>query len=585
MFIKEKHTKGIVFIVMTVIMSLLAVFIVRNSEESIEPERTKALAEFYNSEEVELALFHNLSNKVENATDVFIRWWKQPESSNYYFFLPKGLNGKELYWIFSDDIDVFVENEKIEEYEEFDLEEGKYNLRIVKDSIESECTLEVRFSSAVATFFLETQSGNLNYLHESKENWETAKYSLLGEDGKLENAGSVRNIRGRGNASWTNTEKKSYQITLEDKANLLGMPESRKWLLISNAFDDTFTRNEVAYTISEDLGFAYTPETEYIELYANGEYLGLYSLTEKIEIDNNRVAIRDLEKETEAMNEGIALSEYEFFMEDPGRLFSVKGYRIPAQPEDISGGYLLELELLDRYGLEASGFITSRMQGVVFNSPKYASYEQAVYVAERYQDFEDAMYSEDGYSPYTGKHYSEYIDVDSFARKYLLEELAKNLDASYTSQFFYKPEESVSDKFFAGPVWDYDKAIAGYGVTEAGIDLHIPEQIYAASEKDPGDIWYGLCGQDSFMEVVKEAYVSILRESVDRIAKEEIPQIKELIYESVESNMIRWNGYAQFETIEEKMMYYDEKIQEQSDFLINRMAFLAKEWDLEEVYE
>lgn len=123
-------------------------------------------------------------------------------------------------------------------------------------------------------------------------------------------------------------------------------------------------------------------------------------------------------------------------MEPMGRLFSTKGYLVEKEPEDLTGGYLMEIETSDRYGLEASGFLTSRMQAVVFESPKYASHAQVAYVSGLYQDFEDAVFSPDGFSPYTGAHYSDYIDVDSFARKYLVEELVKNLDASYTSQFF-----------------------------------------------------------------------------------------------------------------------------------------------------
>lgn len=583
MWLKDKKMKGLCFIILTFILILFTVFIVRFSEGKTEVKKTVAMERFCNSEKVELALYYSLSNKIDGAADIFIRCWRKPESEDYYLFLPAGLSGKELWWVISKEADVFVEDRKIEAYDDFDLEEGRYEVRVVDNNEEYVYNLEVMYTSKVATFFFETESGALDFLHESKENREVGKYSLLNAEGKVENAGAIRNMRGRGNVSWEHSPKKSYQVTLEDKAALLGMPESRKWLLISNASDDTLTRNEVAYAISEGLGFDYTPGSEYIELYANGEYLGLYSLTEKVEIDNNRVDIKDLEKEMERMNDDVDLSTFEFFMEEQGRLYSTKGYRIPKQPENISGGYLLELELLDRYGLEASGFITSRMQGVVFNSPKYASYEQVSYIANMYQDFEDAIYSESGYSPYTGKHFSEYIDVESFASKYLLEELAKNLDASYTSQFFYKPADY--DKFIAGPVWDYDKAIAGYGVTVEGIDLHIPEQIYVATQKDPGDMWYGLCQQKYFMDAVKNIYVTKLKDVVDRVANYEVFALKEQIYESVKCNMIRWDVYGQYETLEGKMVYYDEKMQEQSDFLLKRMEFLAKEWGVEDIYE
>ena len=578
MWVKEKNTKVFLLVLQTAVLVLFAIFIIRYSEKGVEESKSVAMERFYSSEEVELALCNRLSGKIDSSADVFIRWWKKPDSANCYLFFSEALQGKDMYWMISRDADVFIGDRKIEEYDEFDLEEGKYEVRIVVNEEECKYTLEVMYGSKLATLFVETESGALDYLHESKENWEAGNYSLLDSDGKLKNAGRVRNIRGRGNASWTDSEKKSYKMTLENKAGLLGMSKSRDWLLISNAADDTLTRNEVAYAISEDLGLAYTPNSEYIEVYVNGEYLGLYSLTEKIEIGNNRVAIRNLEDEMKKMNGEVDLSSFEFFMEEQGRLFSTKGYRIPEQPENISGGYLLELEMLDRYGLEASGYITSRMQGVVFNSPKYASYEQVSYIANMYQDFEDAMYSENGCSPYSGKHFSEYIDINSFAGKYILEELTKNLDASYTSQFFYKPDSSMSDKFFAGPVWDYDKAIAGYGVTESGIDLHIPEQIYAASEKNAGDIWYGLCKHECFMDVVKEVCKTTLKESVEEIAKDELFELKAKIYKSAKNNMIRWNVYGQYETIEEKMDYYNEKIQEQSDFLIKRMAFLQEEW-------
>ena len=579
MWLKEKNAKGILFLVLTFFLILFAIFINKYSDEK-EVVKSVSVERFYNSEEVELALYYNLSAKMDGAADIFIRWWNKPETSDYYLFLPEGLRGKELSWLISSGVEVYIENKKVEEYDDFDLEEGVYEVRIVANDYERDCNLEVMYTSKIASFFFETKSGSLAFLHENKENREMGNYCLLNDNGKVENAGSIRNIHGRGNNAWFDSEKKSYQVTLENKVTMLGMPESRKWLLMSNACDDTLTRNEVAYAISEGLGFEYTPDSKYIEVYANGEYLGLYSLTEKVEIENNRVSIRDMEEEMERLNGDMDLSTCEFFMEQQGNLYSTKGYYIPNQPEDISGGYLLELELLDRYGLEASGFITSRMQGVVFNSPEYASYEQVSYIANMYQDFEDAMYSEDGYSPYTGKHFSEYIDMESFASKYLLEELVKNLDGSYTSQFFYKPDASVSDKFFAGPVWDYDKSIAAYGVTDSGIDLHIPEQIYVASEKDSGDLWYGLCGQDAFMDVVKEIYVNRLVETVDKVAKQDVFALKEQIYESAKSNHIRWNVYGQYECIEEKMAYYDEKIQEQSDFLINRMAFLAEEWGL-----
>ena len=160
---KEKYKKEIVFIVTTAIMIVFAFLMASNSEKKIEPKKTAVIDEFYKSEEVELALFYNLSSKVENAADIFVHWWKQPESSKYYFFLPQGLKEKEIYWIFSDEIDVFIDHEVIEEYTKFNLEEGSHALRIEQDGVKNEYTLEVAYSSVIATLFLETTYFDIMY--------------------------------------------------------------------------------------------------------------------------------------------------------------------------------------------------------------------------------------------------------------------------------------------------------------------------------------------------------------------------------------------------------------------------------------
>lgn len=379
--------------------------------------------------------------------------------------------------------------------------------------------LEVMYTSKIPTLFLETDSGTLDQIHASKDYLESGTVLFFDGRGHKYFEGGIEEIHCRGNSSFEDTDKKSYTIKLEEKADLFGMGLAKKWILIANAFDNTLLRNTMAFSIAKLLNLAYTPDAQYVDVYANGNFIGNYLLTEKIEVGNNRVAIRDLEEEVKTLNNNVPLDSMEFFMEPQGRLFSTKGYRIEKEPDNISGGYLLELDSSDRYGLEASGFLTSRMQPVVFASPKYASYEQVSYIANRYQDFEDAIFSKDGHSPYTKAAYSDYIDVDSFARKYLLEEFVKNLDASFTSQYFYKYDDSISDKFFAGPCWDYDKSIAASGITESGIDLHDPVGLYAASQEKDSDIWYALYQQEDFRKEVAKIFFRNLNHNLERAQK------------------------------------------------------------------
>lgn len=578
-----KHKLGIkIGILLCAIVLVVGLVNVFDVHRSLAKSASFSLAEekYMNDLGFELALWNVTELTVGESSDILVKWWYCQSEDKYYFFIPKKLVQKGMHWMFSEADRVWIDDKLIDNGALCDLEEGCYQVSAELPEGKKSCNMEICYSSNIASLFLETESGSMDYLHESKEHYESGSYTLLAENGNLYYSGGIEKIHCRGNASWENTQKKSYQIKLTEKKDLLRMGEDKQWLLLANAFDNTLLRNTLALDIAKELGLAFTPDAEYVDVYANGEYLGNYLLTEKIEVDENRVNITNLEEQMEVLNPDKDLEESAFFMEQQGRLFSTKGYYVEHQPEDITGGYLLEIEMSDRYGLEASGFITSRMQPVVFSSPQYASYEQVSYVANRYQDFEDAVFSEDGYSPYTGVYFADYIDMDSFARKYLLEELTKNLDSAFTSQYFYKPVDSVSTKFFAGPAWDYDKAIAASGITENGIDLHDPNGFYAATQTKDSDIWYALYQQDEFRELAKKIYQEELEAKVRGIAQNRVEAYAEMIMDSAMNNAVRWQIFSEEPTVEGKMTAYKEKVAELSDFLNKRLDFLNHEWSV-----
>lgn len=85
--------------------------------------------------------------------------------------------------------------------------------------------------------------------------------------------------------------KKSYKIEFAKKQSMLGMPKDKDWALIANHYDKSLMRNFIAYRLSSALGAYYAPRCEFVELYLNGEYLGVYLLTETIKVSKNRVNI------------------------------------------------------------------------------------------------------------------------------------------------------------------------------------------------------------------------------------------------------------------------------------------------------
>ena len=248
-------------------------------------------------------------------------------------------------------------------------------------------------------------------------------------------------------------------------------------------------------------------------------------------------------------------------------------------PEDITSGYLLELDMEYRYDMELSGFISSRKQPVVIKSPKCVNYEQAYYVANNYQDMEDALCSENGYNELTGMYLDEYLDFPSFAKKYLVEEICKNLDASLTSFYMYMPNSN--GKFYAGPIWDYDRSW-GVGFERGGVDLMDPSTFYVAENIDfeEADInfFYLLCQQEDFRELYQQMYFDEVRDSLVKISEQTAREIEARIESSAMMDAIRNDSLVDETDVEANREAYHLCHEQIQQFIAKRIEFLDEAW-------
>ena len=139
----------------------------------------------------------------------------------------------------------------------------------------------------------------------------------------------------------------------------------------------------------------------------------------------------------------------------------------------------------NRYGYKAdSGFVTSRGQPIRLKDPECASKAQVEYIRQFVQDAEDAIYSEDGYNS-KGKHYSDYIDVDSMIKCYLMKEISMDADGTMASLFLWKDSDLKGDgKLHFSPVWDFDFAYGSFSSSKTNSDgdygyTLVTENLYA----------------------------------------------------------------------------------------------------------
>lgn len=217
-------------------------------------------------------------------------------------------------------------------------------------------------------------------------------------------------MKGRGNTTWRQ-EKKPYQIKFPHNVDLLGLGKAKKWILLSNYLDASYLRNYIALVLAEMIGVKYNHVGDFVELYINGDYRGLYYAIQKIEISKGSVDLR----------------------ENNSALFEID--TLHKNEENCNMTYLDECLIFkdSKNGIDNSGLVEDFLEDLNMAEKMAMG-----------QDFENV---------------DKILDINSFAKYFLVNEFTVNPDA-YTSSFYmYRNDEG---KIAAGPVWDFDFSLANH---------------------------------------------------------------------------------------------------------------------------
>lgn len=510
-----------------------------------------------------------------------IKWFER--DGEYFLFLPSDAEMSSARVFFESDKPVFINGTEIKNGEAtaaFSVANTEYILACGS----AEYKLFVLKSDNIPAMYITTQSGTLDIIHESKENKEPGKIKIS-QNGKVLLSTGLQYIKGRGNATWKYA-KKPYNIKFEEKTDLFSMGKAKKWTLLANYVDKTLLKNILAFDYGEMFSLDYTPKYQSVDLYINNEYMGNYLVTESVEVNSERVDIKDLDKANEEAN-----PDFDFANSEPVgtgekggiQKSKVKGSKkwvnIPNDPKNITGGYLIELEMAKRYNEEKSGFVTDRGQPVVLKCPEAATKGEVDYISGFYQAAEDALADETGFNS-KGRHYSDYFDINSFAKIYIFEELSMEVDIGLSSNFFYKP--SGENKFYSGPLWDFDNAFhTDIKKIRWGIDLSNPSLwaanqtvcLFGCYEGIPTIFKYAFMHED-FRDAVNKVWNSLLPVlSVDFIELIEA-KIEELSASAVMDGF-RWNKNESSITYEDKLNAYHKDCGKLEEKIKSRIEHLS----------
>jgi len=296
-------------------------------------------------------------------------------------------------------------------------------------------------------------------------------------------------IRGRGNSSWAwFGEKRPYQIRFHDERYILDSDyAARTWTLISNALDATLLRNYAAYYLAGLLRMPFAPNTWNVHLYLNGEYRGVYLLTDQINAnDGGRLPMVESDDPTQT----------EFLFE-----MCRRPPRRSSQPE---GSYWVMVGDLP-YTI---GFPND--DRIYQNSPHINHFRSLL------QGIDDLVGISSNGRIATKAEVAAVMDIDSFVDYYLLQELFKNGDVGFSSvRHQIRIGNDGVQRIVAGPAWDFDISsgsirtsfVAGEPTFTAPTGVWAARPIHDAYH--PAVWFYHLMHKPWFVELVRERWEEI----------------------------------------------------------------------------
>lgn len=399
----------------------------------------------------------------------------------------------------------------------------------VASNIENSATksfyVEISYFTGLPRILIDTNNTPINSKDDYVEGFVTVKGGLGFEDIAMQEM----KIRGRGNSTWTHP-KKPYQLKADSKTPMLNMLKDKKWLFLAEYSDKSLIRNKISLDIGAMSRLEYTPKGEYAEVFLNDEYNGTYLIAQKVEVKSNRLNLPD-------------------------------------------NGYLVEID--QDYRLDADDvffkptIFTQKHNENVFNIKEPSvDYNTAEFnlIKDYINNFEAALFGANFKDAQIG--YQAYIDLPSFIDWYLVQEIAKSVDAKYYSSIYFN--YIPGNKIKMGPLWDFDLS---YGNVD-----------YANSQYTNGfwikeNPWYKRLFEDpAFESEVKERFMyfynntNVILDKIDEYAKQ--------LERAQGKNYEKWPTLGTY--VWPNPVYFDthaEEVSHLKDWVTKRMEWLHGEFN------
>jgi len=377
----------------------------------------------------------------------------------------------------------------------------------------------------------------------SKEIYKACAVTIDNTEYSMSN--SAAKIRGRGNSSW-NMPKKSYRLKFDKATSMFGSGyEAKDWTLIANYCDKSLSRNAIAHELAYRFeAISFSSMHEFVEVYVNGQYDGVYLVCDQIEVGEGRVAV------SEEIN---TTGDTGYLIEMDAR--APESNELGAAGKDVSY-FTMSTDSDHYYRLKSPDVEASYYDPDIYLTFIKGYMEECMELIQMYpnehNDYANTEVAGDIWAAICDK-----MDVESFAEAYIILELMANLDCHAFSFYFYKQK---GGKLYSGPLWDFDISSGnnnyGYGFVDGTITEAVPDldmQVYGELWVAKQNRWFRrLLRIQEFNDLV-QAKLANYEDTINDVISlldTDVSNTDGYYYkygDAMESNFIRWPRLGQYD--------------------------------------
>ena len=338
-------------------------------------------------------------------------------------------------------------------------------------------------------------------------------------------------IRGHSSRAYP---KKQYAVKLvgEDWAgneqSLCGMAKGASYIVNGSYIDRTQIRNYLLYQVA-DAVMGNAPDARLCEMFLKDEdgkteYMGLYTIIERIRVDRQHVVLTEFDPKR---TENAALVQINNTSDH---------YRI----ERLMAA---EASVYD-YDLLYPDFIEMNEEQLHYVESVLAAYEKSLMDIDANPG---------------GTAWMDRIDVDSFVDYFVINEFFQNYDAGSLSTFLYFDLDGV---VHIGPVWDFD------GAMNNNVGRWVP---YDTIEMPKNMIYYYLCGSDVFTRLCRLRYQELRKTHLsEEYLLSSIGDCRAYLGGGIERNYARWYRSGEETRYDRRRGTVEEEFEKLEEHVIER---------------